>query len=218
MIIGVFGKPGAGKTTYLASIVAKNEFKKKLCVYIPFLRKIPFTRPYSVIYCNDKSVYNTVYFDPSSVGHWKPARGSCILLSEAGVYWNNRNTMKADYAGHRLWAIHRHLGIDIIWESQTVDVDIKLRQRTDHIWLLKKCLLNRNNSTVQRVAFSIDVNDEQHVISEMYDVPKTFLGKILSRLTGGRKTLHRRQFYKYFNSWSEDNFVYDLPDPASSCL
>lgn len=213
-IVGVFGKPGAGKTTYLASIVAKNERKKKICGYIPFLKYIPFIRPYSVIYCNDESVYGAVYYEPSSLGHWKPAKNSCILMSEAGVYWNNRNTMKCDPAAHRLWAIHRHLHCDIFWESQCVDVDIKLRQRTDHIWLLKKALFFRNNSVLQRVAFSIDVNDEQHVIAEMYSVPKTFLGKLLSKLTGGRKILRRKKFYKWFNSWSEDDFEYKLNDPA----
>ena len=213
-IIGIFGKPGAGKTTYLASVVAKNEFKRKLCNYIPFLKKIPFCAPYSVIYCNDSSVFGTVYYNPKDLGHFRPARGSCILMSEAGVYWNNRNTMKQDPAVHRLWAIHRHLHCDIIWESQTVDVDIKLRQRTDHIWLLKKALLNRNNSILQRVSFSLDVNDEQHVIAEMYDAPKSLPAIMLSRLLGGRKTLRRRKFYKWFNSWSEDGFEYKLDDPA----
>lgn len=216
LIIGVFGKPGAGKTTYLASIVAKNEKKRKLCAYIPFLRYVSFVRPYSVIYCNDDSVFGTVYYSPASLGHWKPAKNSLILMSEAGVHWNNRNTMKCDPAAHRLWAVHRHLFVDIVWESQTVDVDIKLRQRTDHIWLLKKALLNRSKSILQRVAFAIDVNDEQHTIAEMYDVPKTILGKLLSKLTGGRKTLKRKRYYKWFNSWSEDEFKYTVPDPASS--
>lgn len=210
MIIGYIGKPGAGKTTALTSIVQKNELKKKICCYVPFLDCI--LKPYTVIYCNDKSIYNCIYYESSTLGDWKPVPNSLILISEAGVYFNNRNTFKCNAAAHRLFAIHRHLHTDIVWESQTVDVDIKLRQRTDSIWLLTKSLLP-NRSILQKVFFKIDVNDEQHTLSEIYSVPRGLLGKLFCKLTFMRKTLNRKKYYKFFNSWNEDDFVYTLKTP-----
>lgn len=214
MIIGVLGKPGAGKTTLLASYVALNDFKKACVQKFPILGKLRLIRPYKVVYCNDMSVQGGCFhYRSDTLGCWKPTPNSLVLMSEAGVYWNNRNALKCPVEAQRFWARHRHLKCDVVWESQSVDVDIKLRQRTSHLWVLEKSLLP-DVSKMRRINFKIGVNNDTHKVEEMYSMPEG-IERVFALCTGGEKWLLRRLYYKYFDSWCEDDFKYTLPDPAS---
>lgn len=210
MIEGVLGKPGAGKTTLLASYVAKNDLKWAIVNKAPWTKRL--LRPYDAIYVNDSSVTGgCIYYASDTLGHWKPISNSQVLMSEAGVYWNNRNTAKCDPAAQRFWARHRHMKCDIVWESQTVDVDIKLRQRTSHLWVLEK--MPFGFSHMRRIGFKIGVNNDNHKVEELYYMPEG-LERIMAICTGRERFLLRCLYYRYFDSWSEDDFVYDVPTPV----
>lgn len=204
------GKPGCGKTTKMASIVKKNDMKKRLIRYVPILKYFIYT--YKKIYCTDPDIKNTIYMDYKYLGHFEPEADCCFLLCESGVGLSNRNTMKADPKFHEFAAMYRHDKCDVFLDSQTVDVDIKFRQRCDCVWLLKKSILNPNNTVMQKVYFDMDVNDEQKAICESYTVPRGLLAKTFSWLTGGRKTLKRKKYYSYFDTYSKCQRIFDYKE------
>ena len=133
MIIGVFGKPRAGKTTYSARFVQKNKKKLFVCEKLPFLRVL--LHPYDVVYCTDPTIQDTVYIDYEHLGKWKPTKNSLIILEEAGIGLDNRKWKNLSEDASYLFALHGHVGCDILWSSQTVDVDKKLLSRTHKLFL-----------------------------------------------------------------------------------
>jgi len=209
MIVGYFGKPRSGKTTQLASYVSLNRRRLALKTHIyqvfrfPFLMKIldNLIPTYDVIYSNE-FVAGTVAYDTYSLGLWKPAPNSLILIHEAGTYFNNRNYKSLPSHISDFWAKHGHYFVDIVWDSQTVDVDIKLRQRTHKLYVVRK--IPFGFSLVQSIRYWIGVNPEQHKLDELYSIATGFFGTMLALLTFQFKLLFRRKYYKLFNSHSQD--------------
>lgn len=204
MIIGIFGKPRSGKTTYTASIARKN--------YVKLQRSINSGRVfkgYPVIYCTDPSIQHTITINYSDLGKWKPTKGSLIILEEAGVGLNNRNFKSLTNDAAYLFATCGHNNVDIIWSSQTVDVDKKLKDRTHFIYLCEKRGLF---SILHLVKFSVDVDNETHTLDDFYFKPQgliQLLGDFLFRRT---KIIYRPRWYKYFDSFIDDH-IYSMPAP-----
>lgn len=112
----VFGKKGSGKTTFLV---------KKAVQYMRA----------------GKTVYSTVYipgaylFDVNLVGNCTFPRESVVFIDEVGMIWDNRN-FKAFRTEVRDWfKLQRHHHVKVYLFSQTFDIDIKLRNLTDEMYL-----------------------------------------------------------------------------------
>lgn len=117
-LIMVFGKKGAGKTTFLA----KTAFQ--------YIRK-------------GRPVYSTVYvpgaylFDVSRIGFMSFPPNSVIFIDEVGMIWDNRNFKNFKTEVRDYFKLQRHYRHTVYLFSQTFDIDIKLRNLTDSMYLLR---------------------------------------------------------------------------------
>lgn len=117
-LIMVFGKKGAGKTTFLA----KTAFK--------YVRK---GRPvYSTVY-----VPGTYLFDVSQIGFKSFPENAVIFIDEVGMIWDNRNFKNFKPEVRDYFKLQRHYRHTVYLFSQTFDIDVKLRNLTDSMYLLR---------------------------------------------------------------------------------
>lgn len=209
MITGIFGKPRSGKTTYAARIVQKNKKKLKLVKRFPFLYRV--LRPYDVIYCTDETIEDTITVTYESLGKWRPVRNSLLILEEAGIGLNNRNWKALSNDAAYLFALHGHIGCDILWSSQTVDVDKKLLSRTHSLYLCSRFF---GYTVLLPISFSVDVDNETHQLVDAYSKPRGLSAIFSVILPFGRgKMFRRRPYYKYFDSFV-DNHDYTMETPS----
>lgn len=117
-LIMVFGKKGSGKTTFLA----KTAYK--------YIRK-------------GRPVYSTVYvpgahlFDVNNIGQMGFPENAVIFIDEVGMIWDNRNykTFRTDVRDY--FKLQRHYHHTVYLFSQTFDIDVKLRNLTDAMYLVR---------------------------------------------------------------------------------
>lgn len=130
-LIMVFGKKGSGKTTYLTK-QALSHIKKGWLVYSTV--KIP----------------GTIYISHDDIGYYTFPDNSLILIDEVGMIWDNRNFKNFKSEVRDYFKFQRQYKNKVILFSQTFDIDIKLRNLTDEMYLL------RNFARVFSIARRID--------------------------------------------------------------
>lgn len=116
-LIMVFGKKGSGKTTFLTK-VAINEIKNNKTVYSTI--DIPGTRK----------------FDVNDLGLSIFPINSVILIDEVGMIWDNRDFKNFKTHVRDYFKFQRQYKNKVYLFSQTFDVDLKLRNLTDEMYLL----------------------------------------------------------------------------------
>lgn len=116
--IMVFGKKGSGKTTFLTKIAQKN-IRKGRIVYstVP----IPGTR----------------LFNARDIGHVSFEPESILLIDEVSLIWDNRSYKSFDMDVAKAFRLQRHDRLTIYAFSQTFDIDKKLRDLCDSMYLLR---------------------------------------------------------------------------------
>lgn len=123
-LIMIFGKKGSGKSTFIAKTayqIASSAVKRRKLVYSTIDLKIPGVR----------------VFDVQDIGRYTFPHDSVVLIDEVGMIWDNR-----DYKNFRTdvrdwFKLQRHYRCTVYLFSQTFDIDIKLRNLTDEMYLLK---------------------------------------------------------------------------------
>lgn len=112
----VFGKKGSGKTTFLA----KTAYQ--------YLRK-----GYPVF--STEKIPGVIRFDVEKIGYMTFPENAVILIDEVGMIWDNRNfkTFKPEVRDY--FKYQRHEKHIVYLFSQTFDIDIKLRNLTDCMYL-----------------------------------------------------------------------------------
>lgn len=190
MITCYFGVPGVGKTTLLTKLAVKaikrmNRGKGKYeNVYTNFYckgaRRIDF---------NDLKTYK-IY-------------DSLILLDEITMDADNRDFKNFPNEIRDFFILHRHLGNDIIYATQGYDaVDKKIRLLTQELWYMQKSVIPflRSITTAKRIYRTIDINEHTSELTLGY----RFCNFIESLCTSNFKSVWRRRYYKYFDSFDED--------------
>lgn len=114
----VVGKKGSGKSTMLVRL-AYQYLRKGWNVY---------TTEY---------IEGTYHLDYSDIGQYNIPSNSVLLVDEVGMVWDNRKYKDfPDYL--RDWfKYQRHEGVLVFLFSQTFDVDKKIRDLTDHMYLVQ---------------------------------------------------------------------------------
>lgn len=115
----VFGKKGSGKSTYLTR-VALTYLRKGWKVYT----NMP-----------DMSIPGVRYYDTDNFGDFTPDANSCLLLDEVGMIFDNRNFKNFKPSVRDFFKLQRHYKCVIYMASQTFDVDKKIRDLTDGMFL-----------------------------------------------------------------------------------
>lgn len=114
----VFGKKGSGKSTFLVKIAIQN-LKKKKIVYSTV--QVPGTR----------------FFDVENIGRYNFPEGSVVLIDEVGMIWDNRNYKNFRNDVRDWFKLQRHNKVTVYLFSQTFDIDVKLRNLTDSMYLIQ---------------------------------------------------------------------------------
>lgn len=112
----VFGKKGSGKTTFLAK-TAYRYLKKGWRVY------------------STEKVPGVIQFDVNEVGYVTFPEKSVLLIDEVGMIWDNRNFKNFKEEVRDYFKFQRHERHVVYLFSQTFDVDLKLRNLTDGMYL-----------------------------------------------------------------------------------
>lgn len=113
----VVGKKGSGKTTMLVRL-AYEYIRKGWTVY------------------STENIPGTFKLEYSDIGKFNIPSGSLLLVDEVGMVWDARKYK--DFPDHlRDWfKYQRHEGVKVYLFSQTFDVDKKIRDLTDNMYLV----------------------------------------------------------------------------------
>lgn len=115
-LIMVFGKKGSGKTTLLTKLAVK-ELKKGKTVY------------------STVDVPGCITFDVKKVGDYVFPPDSVVFIDEVGMIWDNRNYKQFKESVRDYFKLQRHYRNKVYLFSQTFDIDVKLRNLTDSMYL-----------------------------------------------------------------------------------
>lgn len=111
----IFGKKGSGKTTFMTKLAVQAMRKGKI-VYSTFY--IPGSR----------------LFDTKDIGRMTFPEGSVVFVDEVGMIWDNRKMNLTDWV--RDWfKLQRQYKCTVWLASQAFDIDIKLRNLTDGMYM-----------------------------------------------------------------------------------
>ena len=120
----VFGKKGSGKSSFL--VRKAMEYQKK--GYIVYTNM------------SDCCLENVRIIDPDKLGDFVPVQDSCLLLDEVGMLYDNRNFKNFRPAVRDFFKLQRHYRVVCYLASQSYDVDKKLRDLTDCMFLVTNIL------------------------------------------------------------------------------
>lgn len=115
----VFGKKGSGKSTYLCKI-ALRYLKKGWLVYTNMA---------------DMAIDNVRLIQIEHIGDFVPERNSVLLLDEVGIIWDARDYRNFKPSVRDFFKYQRHYKVICYMASQTFDVDKKIRDLTDGMYL-----------------------------------------------------------------------------------
>lgn len=115
----IFGKKGSGKSSYLAKLALK------------------YKRKHYNVYTNmdDLSISGIRFIDAKTLGEFVPESNSVILLDEVGMLYDNRNYKEFKPAVRDFFKLQRHYKCIVYLASQSFDIDKKLRDLTDEMYL-----------------------------------------------------------------------------------
>ena len=117
-LIMVFGKKGSGKTTYLTKQAIKAINKG--------------TKVYSTV-----AIPGTEFFKVEDIGYYTFEPNSLVLIDEVGMIYDNRDFKNFKSEVRDFFKLQRQYKLKVILFSQTFDTDLKLRNLTDEMYLLK---------------------------------------------------------------------------------
>lgn len=177
-LVFIFGKKGAGKTTYLT---------KKAYYY----RKRGVT-----VYCNTE-IPGTFLIDAKDIGHFKFQENSVIMIDEVSLLWDNRNFKSFDPAVQKFFRLQRHHKLRVYLFSQTFDVDKKVRDLTDSMFMLSNhfgwmsyCKEIRRKLVVVKPS-----EESESRIADELVIPPWWLA-----IFGTREFIYVPRWIKYFDS------------------
>lgn len=115
----VFGKKGSGKSTLMTRLAVDHVIKKGWTVYCTEHINVPGVR----------------LFDVSDIGKKSFDTHSLVLIDEVGMIWDNRDFKKFATEVRDWFKLQRHYQCKVYLFSQSFDIDKKLRDLTDGLYL-----------------------------------------------------------------------------------
>lgn len=181
-LIMIFGKKGSGKTTTLTKIALK-ELKKK--------RKV-----YSTV-----EIPSTFLFDTNDIGTMTFEPNSTVLIDEVGMIWDNRDFKNFKPQVRDFFKYQRQYKLKIYLFSQTFDIDLKLRNLTDEMYLLSNCL--RVFSVARRISKKITIKECADGTSTLSDTYEFY-----PLLFGGLKFTFIPRYTSFYKSYDPKKLAY----------
>lgn len=182
----VFGKKGCGKTTFLTKLAHK------------------YTRKGMTVFCTEY-IDNTIKIEYSDIGKFWFPENCVILVDEVGMIWDNRNFKNFDTKVRDWFKYQRHNKCIVYLFSQSFDIDKKLRDLTDEMWLLSKKIrvFSYGKSIYKKITIRNGDADNPSTLAEDYE-----FSPFLLAFFGSRSLTFIPRWTKGFNSHSR----LDIPD------
>lgn len=117
----VFGKKGSGKSTLMVRMAYEYLAKGW------------------TVFCTER-LDGCVYIDYNDIGFKQLPPYSLLLIDEVGMIWDNRNYKNFKPEVRDWFKLQRHYKVKVILFSQTFDIDKKLRDLTDEMFLCTNVL------------------------------------------------------------------------------
>lgn len=181
-LIMIFGKKGSGKTTTLTKIALK-ELKRK--------RKV-----YSTV-----EIPSTYLFNTDDIGSMTFEPNSTVLIDEVGMIWDNRDFKNFKPAVRDFFKYQRQYKLKIYLFSQTFDIDLKLRNLTDEMYLLSNCF--RVFSVARRISKKITIKECADGTSTLSDTYEFY-----PLLFGGLKFTFIPRYTSFYKSYDPKKLAY----------
>lgn len=186
MVSLYFGLPGCGKTT-LCCKMAIDAVKG---------------RKYKNVYCNvHMNVPGVIYIEKDDLGTYQLENG-LILFDEATLSFDSREYKNFAQKFLEFFLLHRHYNVDIVLFSQGWDsTDKRIRQITDRVYYVYKGVFTRAWITkYYRIPYGIIIPDPKDGGEKLGEIVQGYCKpSLLQRLFSHK--IHRRKYYKYFDSW-----------------
>ena len=200
MVSLYFGLPGCGKTTLCCKMAIDAVKGKK----------------YKNVYCNvNMNVPGVIHIEKDDLGTYQLENG-IILFDEATLSFDSRNYKDFAEKFLQFFLLHRHYNIDIVLFSQGWDsTDKRIRQITDRVYYVYKGIFTRSFiSKYYRIPYGIIIPDPKDGGEKLGEIVQgyckpTFLQRLFSH------KVHRRKYYKYFDSWEAPKLI---PLPADRMI
>ena len=177
-LIMLFGKKGCGKTTDICKKSMKYR-KKGRTVY---------TTEY---------IPNTYHIEPEDVGPYEFEPYSVILIDEVGMVWDARDFKTFSKEVRDWFKLQRHRHITVYLYSQCFDIDKKLRDLCDELWIIKSYF--NVFSVKKRIKKDLTIveakGDQESRITDDLKVLPFFL-------PGARQITYTPKYHKYFDSFA----------------
>ncbi len=120
-LVMIFGKKGSGKSTLMVRLAYKY-----------------LSRGWNV-YCTER-LDGCFFVDYNDIGFCNIPPNSVLLVDEAGMVWDNRAYKKFPAEVRDWFKLQRHYKVKVYLFSQTFDIDKKLRDLTDEMYLCSNLL------------------------------------------------------------------------------
>lgn len=176
----VFGKKGSGKSTLMVRL-ALDHLGKGFRVYCTEPINVPGVR----------------LFDVSDIGKKCFDEHSLVLVDEVGMIWDNRDFKKFATEVRDWFKLQRHYKCKVYLFSQSFDIDKKLRDLTDGLYLCNTVL--RVFTWAKRIHRSVVLTqaeaDRESRISENLE-----FDSLISWFWGGRILTYIPKYTRYFDS------------------
>lgn len=182
----IFGKKGCGKTTLLTKLALKYN---KL--------NIP-------VFCTEK-IPGTYLINPADVGYVELPENSVLLMDEVGMIYDNRQFKNFKNEVRDWFKLQRHRKVRVYLFSQTFDIDKKLRDLTDEMYLVEKKF--RVFSYSKRILKRTVLNKSTAESPSKLDEDLVF-DSFLLFWCGSRKLTFIPFYARYFDSFSCEKLLY----------
>ena len=180
-LIMIFGKKGSGKNTLLT---------KWSIMY----NKLGYT------VFSDSEIFNTYKLDTNWIGKYDFPKNSVLLIQEAGITWDNRNFKSFPQEVRDFFKLQRHKNVIVVLASQSFDVDKKLRDLTDEMYLITNFM--RIFSIAKRINKKITIQKSENNDNKSSSDQASFLTESYSfDLPFFWKFTYIPRYVRYFNSF-----------------
>lgn len=178
----VFGKKGSGKTTLMFKLAIQYQ-KKGWNVY------------------SDREIPGGYLFDIRDFGRIEFPPNSLILLDEVGLIWDNRNFKSFPEHVKVYFKYQRQYRHVVYLFSQSFDVDKKIRDLTDHLYIVSNvfnCFSIARRVTKRLVVVHADKSAQgESKIVDDYNIDS-----LLFAFAGSIKVTYIPRWAKYFKSFN----------------
>lgn len=179
-LIFIFAKKGQGKSTLLTKM-ALQHLKRGWDVY------------------STEPIPGCHLIAPGDIGYFEFPWHSLVVIDEIGMIWDNRNFKSFKPEVRDWFKLQRHRKIKVICASQSFDVDKKIRDLADDMFLLQKKF--RVFSYGKRILKILDIT-EATGDSESRIVDNLKFDSIFWFWAGSRTLTFIPAWTKYFNTFS----------------